>query len=581
MTEQEEFEFRARAEAESRQKKQKNSGFDIVAQDATGLDNLLPAIGGNMYGTYLGMKQKALQALDAIDPLPQNLSGLVTGKRPTRAGEIEKDIAENRAAMEALTKTKMGMAGDFLGGVATTLPLALNPATATLRGAAAAGGAVGFLRPTLGDESSLENAAMGAGAGAAGQWVGNKLMGAMVGQRGASTATGGSATASSTGGRASASSTASGNVTARGSGGGFNYGSVGSDPSAGLTRSQAALVARNPEFRLTPGQASGSKALQQMEAKLESQPMTSGTFNAIKDQNQRLVNRRVAEAIGIRGTDAVDDVTLNAAHDRVDRIYSMVRRTGNREIDPDIFVNWLSDIDSKYTGMIGADGAGSVLDNPLVKRLYSYAQNGNASAEQLVDLSSQLGKAARNQMTGASGNRQLGMALADVKDIADDLVQQGLSGRSSKLFSQARGNYRNLVMLESRIGVVNPSTGNVSGGTLANVLQQKDKHGYLLGKNQSPMYDAARLAQAFKPVVGDSGTATRSVMPSPTDFVLSAPFNMVTRAYTSSPVVSLAARGGQIQRNGLFPAISPNSVKYLPQIGAGVGLNGGLLALPQ
>ena len=47
------------------------------------------------------------------------------------------------------------------------------------------GGAMGALRPTLGDESRIENTLTGAGMGAAGTWAGNKIMGAMVGQRGA------------------------------------------------------------------------------------------------------------------------------------------------------------------------------------------------------------------------------------------------------------------------------------------------------------------------------------------------------------------------------------------------------------
>jgi hypothetical protein len=173
------------------------------------------------------------------------------------------------------------------------------------------------------------------------------------------------------------------------------------------------------------------------------------------------------------------------------------------------------------------------------------------------------------------------MALGEVKDMADELIAQGLNGRTQRVFAQARGNYRNLMTLESRVGIVNPSNGNVSGANLANTLQQKDKAGFLLGRNQSPMYDAARLAQAFKPLVGDSGTATRSALPSPTDFVLSLPFSMATRAYTSNPIVNLAARGGDVTRNGIFENMNANSVKYLPQIGLGAGIAaGGLLSLP-
>ncbi len=534
--------------------------YETTAQAGTGFDNLLPAIGGSMYGTYLGGKQRLMQALDTLD-------------NGGRAASMEPDIAENRAAMKGLTSTKMGVAGDVLGGIATLAPFILNPAAATMKGAAVIGGATGLLRPTMGNESVLENTAIGAGTGMAGQWAGQKILNALIGNRAVQ---GGAASATSTGGAAGASSTVSGGATASGRGGGYNFGSVGDDASAGLTNMQRSLIERNPEFRLTPGQASGSRALQQMEAKLESQPMTSGTFNTIKSKNQSLINKRVAESIGVKA-DTVDANVLNQAHERVGRIYDLVKNTKERVINPDEFLGKLSNIENNYQGMLFANGRPySVMDHPLASRLFNYAQSGKATSEQLVDLSSKLGKAARSQMTGASGDRQLGMALNEVKDMADDLISQGLNGRTQRLFDQARGNYRNLMTIEGRIGIVNPSTGDISGANLANALQQKDKAGFLLGRNTSPMYDAARLSQAFRPIVGDSGTATRSALPSPTDFVLSLPFNVATKAYTSAPVVNLAARGGAIRSNGLLENLNPERVKYLPQLGMA-----GLLSLPQ
>lgn len=560
--------------------KPKKSIYEQQAKEDSGLQNTIAGMGGAVYGTYLGAKQLGAKALDAIAPLDQNLSDVVKGKRPTRNAEVEQQIAEHREAMKGLHTTTGGVVGDVAGNVMLTVPTMFNPAAATVKGAALLGGGFGGLQGTIGDESRIENVAKGAAFGAGGAYAGNKIVGALIGSRGTS-ATGGSATASSTGGNASASSTVSGVATARGTGGGYNFGNVGDDASAGLTRTQQQLIARNPEFRLTPGQASGSRSLQQLEAKLESQPMTSGRFNEIKAQNQELINSRVAEAIGVRAN-TVDSTVLDQAHQRVDRIYNMVRSTRDRAVDPDSFLQGLAQVENNSNGLLFTNGkAFSIVDHPLVSQLYSQANNGQMTARQLVDLSSKLGKAARNQMTGGNGDRELGHALYQVKELTDDMISQGLNGRTQRLFDQARGNYRNLMTLESNVGIVNPSTGNVSGANLANTLQRKDKSGFLLGRNQSPMYDAARLAQAFKPVVGDSGTATRSALPSPTDFVLSLPFNVATRAYTSAPVVNLAARGGSVRSQGLLPNLDPEKLKYLPQAGTALGVGGGLLALPQ
>lgn len=545
--------------------KPQKSIYEKQAQAGTGFDNLMPAVGGAVTGAYLGGKQMLMKGLDAIDP-------------QGRAKAMEPEIQENRDAMAGLTTTKMGMAGDVIGNIAMAVPTMLNPAAATVRGGAMIGGAMGALRPTLGDESRIENTLTGAGMGAAGTWAGNKIMGAMVGQRGAQAAKGGSATATSTGGSSSASSTVSGSATAKGTGGGYNFGYVGDDVSAGLNVSQKDLMGRSKGlgYKFTPGQAGGSKSLQQLEAKLESQPMTSGRFNEIKAHNQTVTNRIAADSIG-EVADVVDASVLAKAHDRIGNVYKMVADDTKRAIDPDHFINRLNNIETEFEGLLPS---GSVLNDPLVKRLYSFAESGEATGRQLQNIASKLGRKAKNEMVG-NGDRELGMALSQAKELADDLLQRGLTGETAKMFKTARSQYRNAMLLTDRLGVVNPSNGNVSGAHLANVLS-KDKRGFVRGVNTSPLYDAARFAQGFKAIAGDSGTATRSALPSPTDFVLSLPFNVATKAYTSNPAINLAARGGDISKNGLLGNLDPNKVKYLPQLGMAAGIGaGGLLSLPQ
>jgi hypothetical protein len=291
-------------------------------------------------------------------------------------------------------------------------------------------------------------------------------------------------------------------------------------------------------MRMTPGQVTGSKALQQLEAKLESQPMTSGPFNAIKANNAEVLNREAAAAIGERlgrGESLSADV-LDRAVRRIGSVFDQAADDVPRQIDPKQFLDKYTQVQDDARGLFTG-----FEQHPLIEDLAKLAKTGEATGKQLQSLTSKLGKAAYKQMTSQSGDRDLGKALYDVKDYVDDLLQQGMGETQAATFQAARQQYRNLMMLTSRVGVVNPSTGNVSGRTLANVLQQKDKGGFLFGRNDSGMYDAARFSQAFSPIVGDSGTATRSSLPSPTDFVLSLPFNLATRAYTSSPAVNLAA----------------------------------------
>lgn len=473
--------------------------------------------------------------------------------------KLRQEIEQSRKLDAPLMNTKAGFVGNLVGQGVALAPAAFIPGVNTLAGAAALGGGTGLLQPTLSNAETAQNVGFGAAGGAAGQRVANSLGRLMRGRAP-------SVTVSTQGGRAGATSTVTGGANARGTGGGYNFGTVGDDPSAGLNVARRDLMTRGRElgFRLTPGQASGSRALQQLEAKLESQPMTSGRFNTIKAANQRAMNRIAANAIG-ETSDVVDSAVLEQASDRIGDVYRMVADETPRAIDPDAFIGRLANVENEFEGLL----PGSVLDNPLVRRLYGYASRGQATGEQLQDLASKLGKAANAQMTSGNGDRQLGMALFQVKDQVDDLLSSNLSGEARAAFDAARGEYRNLMLLTQRGGIVNQG-GDVSGASLANLLAQKDKRGFMFNKNRTPLYDAARFSQAFRPIVGDSGTATRMPLPSPTDFVLSLPFSLATRAYTSAPVVNAAAAFG----NGIAPNVGRAVDPYLSYLGM---YGGGLL----
>lgn len=464
------------------------------------------------------------------------------------------DIAKARRIDGPLMDSGYAKAGNIVGQAAALAPAALIPGANTYLGASMIGAGTGALQPISEGESRLANAGIGAAGGVVGQYGGNKIARVLGGPKATATA---NANASAGGGSSSASANVSGSANVTGTGGGYNYGFVGDDVSAGLNKAQkrAMMMGQELGFKLTPGQATGSKALQQMEAKLESQPMTSGTFNTIKANNQTVLNRIAAKSIGEK-SDTLDNATLANAQDRLSGIYKMVANDNHRPIDPDEFLQKLSSIESEFEGMT------SIADNGLVKKFIGYAASGGATGRQLQDLASKMGKVAATQMTSPQGDRALGMALFQVKDHVDDILQQGLSGATLKKFSEARGQYRNLMLLTQRGGVINPSSGDVAGNALAGLLQQKDKAGFLFDKNKSDLYEAARFAQAFRPIVGDSGTATRSTLPSPTDFVLSLPFTMATKAYTSSPVVNASAGISDVMRNGM---VDPRLVRYLPQ----------------
>jgi len=315
------------------------------------------------------------------------------------------------------------------------------------------------------------------------------------------------------------------------------------DDTTGLNESMArvAKTGQAMGFRLTPGQVSGSKALQQLEAKLESQPFTSAPFNEIRANNQTVLNRAVGSNLGLSSS-VLDESKLAGALEDIQARFRDAADDNIRPIDAKDYLRFAAELQDETRGLVKG-----VLSHDLMEDLTKFATEGGATGEQLQSLTSKLGAAANKQMTTPMGDRDLGIALFRAKEYVDDLLTQGMDEKRLNNFMEARAQYRSLMLLTQRSGVVNPSSGNVRGNSLATVLQQKDKRGFLFGQNRTPMYEAARFSQAFAPIIGDSGTSTR-LPTSLTDYLIGLPTNLASRLYTSRPSVSAATNAAALAR---------------------------------
>ncbi len=353
-------------------------------------------------------------------------------------------------------------------------------------------------------------------------------------------------------------------------GGGSTLGRVGPDTPAGLTEGQAAALTQGKQLgmRVTPGQETGSRSLQQMEARMEANPFFSGPFNEIKIGNQKVLNRSAAEAIG-ETADELSSPVLARANERIGKAFDDVASPKLFPIQGEDVMTGIANTAAYYDDVAGV----ALADQALVKQAINLAAKGSATGEQLRALSSKLGRAAKNQTTSAAGNRELGQALFAVKEHVDDALSSTLTPQQQAAFNTARQQYRNLTTLESS-GVVNSSSGNVSGLNLAGALARKDKQGFFYGKNQQPMYQAARFAQAFKPLVGDSGTATRTMELTPLNMMLAMPTNLAARSYASGTAgtVARAAAGQGMVGERVSPAVRSAIQRALPVTG-GAGAN--------
>lgn len=527
--------------------------------------------------------QLLTRGLEAIAPAGSSLEQFAQAERKKVEDinrQAELDYQKNwRQGQMRQGEIDVGRVGGNIAG--TLIPSSaavrvLGATTAPVRAGAITGATGGLLQPvaTTPDMTTPEffaqkveqtgaGTAFGAGAG----YLGGKLSDILFGAKPPVTAPGQPGVG---GAQVNVTTTPTGTVT----GGGSTMGAVGPDPSAGLTAAQQAILSRGREmgFRTTPGQQTGSRSLQQMEARMESNPFTSGPFNTIKDTNQKILNQATAKAIGVDAQELSNPV-LAQAQRQISNVYKQVASPEVKKLDGNTIQTGIEIVDKAFEGLTTQPLRGNI----FVKQLEDLAAKGEASGNQLQTLSSKIGKRAKNEMTTAMGDRELGSALFQLKEMVDDALAQGLSKEQQAAFQQARANYRNLMTIRSNQGVVNPSTGNVSGMNLASALTRKDPQGFVFGSNQSPMYEAARFAQAFKPIVGDSGTATRSMEISPLSMMLAAPTNIAARAYTAQPTANIASR----MQTGVAPGTDAATQELLKKMFPTTGAAGLISLLSQ
>ena len=527
--------------------------------------------------------QLLTRGLEAIAPAGSSLEQFAQAERKKVEDinrQAELDYQKNwRQGQMRQGEIDVGRVGGNIAG--TLIPSSaavrvLGATTAPVRAGAITGATGGLLQPVATTpgmttpeffaqkvEQTGAGTAFGAGAG----YLGDKLSNILFGAKPPVTAPGQPGVG---GAQVNVTTTPTGTVT----GGGSTMGAVGPDPSAGLTAAQQAILARGKEmgFRTTPGQQTGSRSLQQMEARMESNPFTSGPFNTIKDTNQKILNQATAKAIGVDAQELSNPV-LAQAQRQISNVYKQVASPEVKKLDGNTIQTGIEIVDKAFEGLTTQPLRGNI----FVKQLEDLAAKGEATGNQLQTLSSKIGKRAKNEMTTAMGDRELGSALFQLKEMVDDALAQGLSKEQQAAFQQARANYRNLMTIRSNQGVVNPSTGNVSGMNLASALTRKDPQGFVFGSNQSPMYEAARFAQAFKPIVGDSGTATRSMEISPLSMMLAAPTNIAARAYTAQPTANIASR----MQTGVAPGTDAATQELLKKMFPTTGAAGLISLLSQ
>jgi hypothetical protein len=259
-------------------------------------------------------------------------------------------------------------------------------------------------------------------------------------------------------------------------------------------------------YKLTPGERLDSRSLRTLEGGIQSMPMPSNPMHAFAESNQDLINRTAARAVGIpdpkRGFKMSDEVIGDTAEDLSSQFKSL---QGVDDLAADEqFVDRLVDIDALSQSRLFTDPDVGKTVTKVFDRL---DDAGNLKASDYQDMSSELKKVVRKAWKGESPDAFFAESMSDIVNTLDELAESQMSPENLAALQKARSQWRALSALENSRAL--HESGDVSGKLLGNYLRRTDKGGYLRGKNQSDLYNVARLSKAF-PGMPDSGTAGRS-----------------------------------------------------------------------
>lgn len=270
-----------------------------------------------------------------------------------------------------------------------------------------------------------------------------------------------------------------------------------------LSGAQKQVVSRAKELgaKTTPSGEFGSKALERFEKHLDQFPPTANILRKYTEENQKILNRVVAQAIGENADDVTSNV-IDAAFERTGNVFNKVKAI--KRIPTKTLANHIARLEANSAV------PDAVSNNPLFREAMDKVAKGNMSGEQMSSLISRIGRRAAQEMRTAAGNRELGSDLFQLKELLDDAVDVVMPSALRAERATARQQYRALMTI-IKGSVVDEVSGNVNGKVLAGVLKRTDRAGMLRGKNVSDMYTMARFAKTNPIHTGTVRTSSSSL----------------------------------------------------------------------
>lgn len=258
----------------------------------------------------------------------------------------------------------------------------------------------------------------------------------------------------------------------------------------------AIAAAQRLGYQLTPGEITGNKAVQAVEARLAKTPGSSGAMQEFQQAREKALARAASGAMG-ESADEISPQVLAQASSRIGGEFNRLAE-GKRVVLGPSFQGAIQSLQAQQATL--GDFADPQVDT-LVSKGMDLAGKGEVDGKAYQLIRSRLGTKANDAFK--SGNSEMGQALKTVRNAFDDAAEGSMSGEDKEAWGLARKQWAALKTVEKGNVV---EGGKVNMGRLKEALRSARPTDYKEGRLEGPLSDIATLAEKFKPLP-DSGTA--------------------------------------------------------------------------
>jgi hypothetical protein len=259
-------------------------------------------------------------------------------------------------------------------------------------------------------------------------------------------------------------------------------------------------------YQLTPGQLSGNRFVQSIEAMSAGLPFLGTRMKAIENANKLNTNKRALAEVGSTGDSATPEI-MGEVKTRIGKEYE--RLTTDKTIS----------LDQKFVDEIQAlrveqANLSPELRNPKIAELLDtwsilpskYPGKVAINGEQYQANRSRLGQLAKGAWQNDPG---LAQAYKGIQASLDGAAKRSLPPADQKAWEQATKQYSNMKIIAKAI---DPGTKDVSAAKIGTEMKRVRPNEFTYGKPGSDaMVDIGQYGQMWKPPIPTSGTTERAI----------------------------------------------------------------------